>query len=75
MCSEKKNTIQKKTHRISEKMAEIDGLPIQPAIPNNNPTQNKDTHNIWKDYRKLKTYLILRDKNSEKVLVTTYAWC
>lgn len=50
-------------------MAEIDGLPIQPAIPNNNPTQNKDTHNIWKDYRKLKTYLILRDKNNEKVLI------
>lgn len=50
-----------------KKMAEIDGLPIQPAIPNNNPTQNKDTHNIWKDYRKLKTYLILRDKNNEKV--------
>ncbi|KAL5288524.1 hypothetical protein ACFFRR_009006 [Megaselia abdita] len=47
-------------------MAEIDGLPIQPAIPNNNPTQKKDTHNIWKDYRKLKTYLILRDKNNEK---------
>ena len=47
-------------------MAEIDGLPIQ---------QRKDNHNIWKDYRKLKTYLILRDKNNEKVYYLSLCLC